>query len=126
MDNIWLYMTLTNLIIPFVMLSFGAYFYRRPPKGINVIFGYRTKRSMQNEETWKFAHQYFGKLWFLLGMPTLIITIGAMWLLYSKKVNILSIVGILITLVQLITVFITIVLTERALKHSFDNNGNLF
>lgn len=124
MNNVWLYMTLTNLIIPFVMISFGAYFYKRVPKEINVIFGYRTKRSMQNQETWKFAHHYFGKLWFLLGWPILIATIGVMWLLYSKEINILSIAGILVTLIQLIIILITIVLTERALKHNFDHNGN--
>nr|WP_330361204.1 SdpI family protein [Oribacterium parvum] len=28
---------------------------------MNYVYGYRTKRSMMNEETWRFANQYFGK-----------------------------------------------------------------
>jgi len=27
--------------------------YKHPPKSINAIYGYRTARSMKNDETWK-------------------------------------------------------------------------
>ena len=39
--------------------------FRKTPKEINYVYGYRTKRSMMNEETWRFANQYFGKAWYL-------------------------------------------------------------
>ena len=50
------------------MVGFGYYFYRHAPKEINDIFGYRTRMSMLNEDTWQFAHHYAGKLWFKWGI----------------------------------------------------------
>ena len=37
-----------------------------PPKEINGIIGYRTTMSRKNMDTWKFAHDYCGKLWLKL------------------------------------------------------------
>ena len=37
------------------------------PKHINGMLGYRTTRSMKNMDTWKFAHDYCGKLWWKIG-----------------------------------------------------------
>ena len=38
------------------------------PKKINHIYGYRTAMSMKSNETWVFAHPYFGKWWFTIGL----------------------------------------------------------
>ena len=56
-----IFMLIVVLLIPFTMLFFGWLLFRRTPKEINYIFGYRTKRSMRNEETWKFAINILGK-----------------------------------------------------------------
>ena len=49
------------------------------PKKINGVVGYRTRMSMINMDTWKFAHEYAGKLWWKAGVgllgPTLLIHI---------------------------------------------------
>ena len=63
----WIFMFAVNLLIPLVMVIFGAIFIKTAPKKINFLFGYRTERSMKNEDTWKFAHTYLGKLW--LNLP---------------------------------------------------------
>ena len=42
--------------------------YNKAPKDINHTFGYRTKRSMMNKDTWSFAHAYIGKLWLICGL----------------------------------------------------------
>ena len=52
-----IFMLIVVLLIPLTMLFFGWLLFRRTPKEINYAFGYRTKRSMRNEETWKFANQ---------------------------------------------------------------------
>ena len=64
-----IFMLIVVLLIPLIMLLFGWLFFRRTPKKINYVFGYRTKRSMRNKETWKFANQYFGKVWYLYLSP---------------------------------------------------------
>jgi len=42
-------------MIPVIMIGVGYMMYKHPPKSINAIYGYRTARSMKNDETWKFA-----------------------------------------------------------------------
>jgi len=54
----WLFMLINNLIVPAIMIGIGRIFVSHPPKKINGIYGYRTKRSMKNNETWRFAHHY--------------------------------------------------------------------
>ncbi len=43
-------MLLMSLLVPVSMIGFGRCF-RRPPERINAVFGYRSARSMQNEDT---------------------------------------------------------------------------
>ena len=52
-----------DLIVPIVMIIGGRMMWKHCPKSINGIVGYRTHRSTKNMDTWKFAHEYCGKLW---------------------------------------------------------------
>ena len=36
-------------------------------ENVNSVLGYRTARSMQDRETWRFAHEHCGKLWWKIG-----------------------------------------------------------
>ncbi|MBE6050474.1 MAG: SdpI family protein [Clostridium sp.] len=63
--NIWL--LICTLIVPITLLIVGSCFVKHIPKNINGIVGYRTSRSMKNKDTWKFAHEYCGKLWVKFG-----------------------------------------------------------
>ena len=62
-------MMVSDMLIPVIMVGIGLLFVKRPPRIINGAFGYRTRMSMKNEKTWRFAHQYFGRLWLLIGIP---------------------------------------------------------
>ena len=75
----WVFMLIMNLIIPFTMIGFGNYYVKQAPKEINYISGYRTKMSMKNEDTWKFAHNYCGKLWRIIGCMLLMPSAYAMF-----------------------------------------------
>lgn len=46
-----IFMLIVVLLIPLTMLFFGWLLFKRTPKEINYVFGYRTKRSMRDEET---------------------------------------------------------------------------
>ena len=58
----WIFMCVTVLLIPFLMISFGGLFSRSAPKEINSAFGYRTSMSMKNADTWQFAHHFWENL----------------------------------------------------------------
>ena len=51
----WLFCLVMNLSIPATMFFFGRKFLVDPPKTINGGYGYRTSRSMKNQQTWDFA-----------------------------------------------------------------------
>ncbi len=51
----------------------GLYFEKYPPKKINWLYGYRTKRSMRNIEVWTFAQAYVAKAMQSMGLRTLLI-----------------------------------------------------
>ena len=74
----WIFMLAMDLILPLSMVFLGRYFARRAPGNINMLFGYRTARSMKNQDTWQFAHRYFGKLWYKMGLWLLILSVAAM------------------------------------------------
>ena len=119
----WIFMFIMVLLIPLTMLLFGWLFFRRTPKEINYVFGYRTKRSMRNEETWKFANQYFGKLWYLCGLLSVPLSVIAMAIVFEKGTETMSTVGFIITMIQTIPLVGAMISTEIALKKNFDENG---
>ena len=47
----WVFMLMSDLLVPLVMIGFGALFMFRPPRTINSLYGYRTRLSMKNEDT---------------------------------------------------------------------------
>ena len=80
-----IFMLIMVLLIPFTVLFFGWLLFRGTPKEINYVYGYRTKRSMRNGETWKFANQYFGKLWYLCGLLSVPLSVMAIALVLVKQ-----------------------------------------
>ncbi len=45
---------------PFLILA-GCMMLKWPPKKINSLYGYRTERSMRNQENWEFSQRYSAK-----------------------------------------------------------------
>ena len=123
MNSFWLYMLICDLLIPAVMLIFGIRFGKNPPKKINSFFGYRTSRSMRNQETWDCAHRYLGKLWKLLAPMLVVLSVVPMALVYGKTNGEMSAVGMIITVVQLALLLFSLPITERYLKRTFDERG---
>ena len=119
----WVFMLIMVLLIPITMIIFGRLFLNKTPKDINYTFGYRTKRSMMNMETWKFAHEYIGKLWFICGLTLLLLSVVIMAFVFGKDSNTVGTVGGILTIVQMIPMIGTIIPTENALKKNFDEFG---
>ena len=71
---LWIFMLILVLLIPLSVIGFGHYFSRNAPKEINMAFGYRTRMSMKNKETWEFAHHHCGKIWTIVGWILLLVS----------------------------------------------------
>lgn len=119
----WIFMLIMVLLIPLTMIFFGWLLFRKTPKEINYVYGYRTKRSMMNEETWRFANQYFGKVWYLCGLISVPLSVTAIALVIGKGTETVGTIGGIITMLQMIPLVGTIIPTEIALKKNFDENG---
>ena len=120
----WIFMLVMNLLIPAIMIGFGKYFMKSPPGNINIVFGYRTSMSMKNQDTWKFAHEYCGKLWYQWGKIVLVVTVIVMLFLVRKPIDIIGNWGGTICMLQLLPLIGVIGPTENALRRNFDKDGN--
>lgn len=63
----WWFLFCCDLLVPVTMIVSGRIMWKHPPKNINGLMGYRTSRSMKNMDTWLFAHDYCGRLWWKIG-----------------------------------------------------------
>lgn len=115
----WWFMMVSNCLIPITMIIAGRFLWRHYPKDINSVIGYRTKRSMRNEETWKFGNEYLGRLWYRIGLIILLPSILVLIPLASSSENRIGTVSLCLIIVQLILLVGSIIPTEIALKKSF-------
>ena len=120
----YIFLFLCNLLIPLIMLIAGYSMYKNQPKEINGLVGYRTAMSRKNKDTWAFAHNYCGKLWMKSGGILLIPTVIAQIPFMRSGENVVGTVATIIDVIQLAVLIGSIVPVEKALKRTFDENGN--
>ncbi|MCL2642381.1 MAG: SdpI family protein [Candidatus Bathyarchaeota archaeon] len=120
----WIFMLFVSLFIPLMMIGFGSFFVKKAPAKINVIFGYRTNMSMKNKDTWKFAHNYCGKLWQTIGLIMFPLSVSAMFFVVGKEAPDVSTFGCILVVIQTFFLIGSIIPTEKALRKNFDKNGN--
>lgn len=105
------------------MIIIGRIMWKRPPKDINFLIGYRTSRSMKNMDTWVFAHNYSGKLWWRIGwillFPSIIVHIP----FYGASDDTIGVIGLILATIQIIVLICSIFPTEKALKRTFTDEG---
>lgn len=115
----WFFMTSSNFTVPVLMIVVGKVLIKNPPKTINGIYGYRTKRSRVNQNTWDFAQLYCGKLWWKIGWIMLPFSIIGMLPVIGKNDDIVGGAGAVIITIQCIIMFVSIFFVEKALKRKF-------
>lgn len=120
----WVAMFICNLLVPLLMIVFGRIMYKHAPKSINGIYGYRTSMSMKNEDTWKFAHDYCGKLWYKVGLIMLIPSVLVQLPFVKSSTDTIGIMTVVLETVQICVMIASIFPTERALRKTFDKYGN--
>jgi uncharacterized membrane protein len=96
-----------NAVVGTILLKF-------PPKKINRIYGYRTARSMKNQQHWDFAQRYAGREMIRQGLVMVLIGTLGFWLPLKPVVS-----AFLTLPVMLILFGVLIFRTETALKNKF-------
>lgn len=110
-ENPLLLIPLLSGIIFFIA---GIILKKYPPKEINHLYGYRTKRSMTSQETWDFSQQFAANQ--LMVFAVLLALLSLIGLFFKPNAGIATILAI--TLLLLICVLL-ILRVEKALKKKF-------
>lgn len=119
----WWFVLFCNILIPLIMIVSGIYMYKFPPKKINRILGYRTRRSMKNADTWQFAHRHSGRTVGTVGLVMLILSGLIMLPFYRSNPSTLGTMGTILFTVQTIVLILSFIPTEIALKKTFHDDG---
>ncbi len=112
------------MVIPLVMLVSGYIMKKHPPKKINGTVGYRTLKSMRNQETWDFAHQLCGAIWIKVGAIMMLLSFGLFLFTGRLSENTVGMILLLTVLLQTGILLISIIPVEKALGKLFDKKGN--
>ncbi len=109
-----------DLLIPVVILIMGLVFKYKSPRKINMIYGYRTQRSMASQEAWDAAHRMGGQVWISVGAVMVGITVIVKLLspIDEPPAVTMSLMG-----ASMIAIFVPLIIIERRLKEMFDENG---
>ena len=119
----WWLMLVCGLLTPLLMIVCGRMMWKRPPKSINGSLGYRTARSMKNMETWKFAHDSCGRLWWKIGWIILLPSAAIYVPVYGSSEDVIGALSAVLLTIQCVILIVTIIPTERALKRNFGDEG---
>ncbi len=119
----WFFMLICILLCPVSMATGGWIMWKHTPKKINSLVGYRSMRSMKNEDTWQFANTHCGKRWWKLGILLLLPSLIPMLAVITARQETIGIVSIVIMSVQCTVMLLSILPTESALKRNFDADG---
>jgi len=109
-------MIYTIFIIPVMIIVIGYLMNKYPPKKPNYLIGYRTRKSIQNNDIWKTANQYCGALWIKIGLLMLIITSIISILSYYELINFTENLLIIVTVSEVIILVQTIFIVENKIK----------
>jgi len=112
----WWLMLFFSLLIPSMMVIFGVVFMYKPPKKINMLYGYRTKRSMKDDKSWIYAHHFLGRLWAMWGSIIFFWSIIILISIFRKPVETISWIDFALIMGQIIIMLIPVFITENELK----------
>lgn len=123
MSSLWLILLGSNLLLPVMMLIFGLVLSKRPPKKINSVYGYRTRRSMKNMDTWLFGNQTMGQYWIRYSILGYFLTMIFMVVIMNESDDQMAMHSLILTTILLVWMIIPIFITEKKLKLTFDEEG---
>lgn len=118
-----LFNIIMTMLIPLIMIVCGWLFTHGIPGDRNSLFGYRTAMSTKNDDTWRFAHEYCGRLWLIIGLVLFAVTTVFLVLSMNMDVQTVSFISGILMLVYVVPLLATVAATENALQKTFDTRG---
>lgn len=122
--HIWLLLCFAMLLVPTLLLVFGAILSRRPPKEANWSFGYRSPRSMASDEAWDFAQKLAGFLWFWTGAITFLSVLIVCLVMRIRSLSYMSSACLICMLAELFLLAVSYIVIEIILHRQFDKYGD--
>jgi uncharacterized membrane protein len=120
MEDILIYMVENLFFMPFligvVFVITGFIMLKFPPKTINHLYGYKTKKSMINQDVWNFSQRYSSLKMVQSGLFMVVFSFLGNLVQPDEKLQI--IVGITLSILVCIFLFYS---TENAIKKNFPN-----
>ena len=101
-----------------LFLLLGSLVARHPPRKLNNYYGYRTRRSMLNQDTWTVANQFSTTQMIRMAKPCILLGVVGAFFVPFPAVTLVA-AGATLVMVALI-----LVLTEKRLISLFDSNGH--
>jgi len=123
---VWIARLLCLLAMPDFMIRYGRRFQRGDAKTIGPMYGYRTVMSMKNQDTWDFAHQVCGRLWWKAGWVMLVLAVPA-WAVslwhcpYTQ--GMLCVWFVVPAALEIAAYAVTYGVVEWTLRKNFDKDG---
>ena len=112
-----------TMLIPLIMVVCGWLFMHGIPKDRNSLFGYRTAMSVKNDDTWRFAHEYCGRLWLIIGLVLFAVTTVFMVLSMNMDPERVTFISGILMMIYVVPLLATVAATESAMKKTFDTRG---
>ena len=119
----WIFMTGCNVLIPIVMIIGGYMMRKHPPRRINGCVGYRTRRSRKSKETWAYAHELAGRIWWKLGWIMVLPSVIAMAAVIHGNKDQMDKMTLILDGIQVLILLGSIFFVEKGLKDNFDEDG---
>ena len=118
-----LFNLIMTMLIPLIMVVCGWLFMHGIPKDRNSLFGYRTAMSVKNDDTWRFAHEYCGRLWLIIGLVLFAVTTVFMVLSMNMDPERVAFISGILMMIYVVPLLATVAATESAMKKTFDTRG---
>lgn len=108
-------------ILPILLVLSGFLMFKYPPRKINYFIGYRTFKSMKNENVWKVANYYCGKLWVKIGIIMFFIALLLVILVWFKLIKFTEDILVITVFGEICAMLSSVWIVERKLKNMNDN-----
>lgn len=122
--GIWLLFLFASCLIPLTSLLAGMFFLKRTTSKRGS-FGYRSRLSMQNDATWRFAQSTCGIVLEMVAVATFFPTIMLEIIGYFMGLKLQAVLTLIIITIQMVLVVFAIAYVDRSIKRNFDKDGQL-
>jgi hypothetical protein len=79
--------------------------------------------SIKNDDTWRFAHEYCGRLWLIIGLVLFAVTTVFLVLSMNMDPETVGFISGILMMIYVVPLLASVAATEKALKKTFDSRG---